>query len=134
MNAVINLSGNISYTKGVYQANNNLPEVPMDHIPPIFGSIKLGYEKKRINAGFLTLFNCRKKLKDYSTSGEDNLIQATPDGIPAWVIGNLYASYAFDHVNLSLGIDNILNTHFRTFASGINAPGRNFKVSLRYSL
>ncbi len=134
LNAVINLSGNISYTKGVYQANNNLPEVPMDHIPPIFGSIKLGYEKKRINAGFLTLFNCRKKLKDYSTSGEDNLIQATPDGIPAWVIGNLYASYAFDHVNLGLGIDNILNTHFRTFASGINAPGRNFKVSLRYSL
>ncbi len=29
------------------------------------------------------------------------------------------------------GIENILDTEYRTFASGINAPGRNFYAAVR---
>jgi len=74
----------------------------------------------------------KKKLEDYSPTGEDNLSSATPNGMPAWIIGNLYAGYNWKSLGISVGVDNILDTHYRTFASGINAPGRNFKVSLGY--
>ena len=134
LNSVLNLMGNISYTKGRYQAKNSAVDVPLDHIPPVFGSLKFLYEKHRFNTGLQILFNGKKRLEDYSPSGEDNLNQATPNGMPAWVVGNIFAGYNFDRIDLSAGIDNILDTHFRTFASGINAPGRNFKVSLKYIL
>jgi hemoglobin/transferrin/lactoferrin receptor protein len=31
---------------------------------------------------------------------------------------------------IRLGLDNIFDVHYRTFASGISAPGRNLKAGL----
>ncbi|HQW22944.1 MAG TPA: TonB-dependent receptor [Bacteroidia bacterium] len=36
-------------------------------------------------------------------------------------------------VTLNAGIENILDTQYRTFASGINAPGRNVFVTARFN-
>jgi len=53
--------------------------------------------------------------------------------MPAWFTLNLRANYKI-HMYLSLqgGIDNVFDTQYRTFASGINAPGRNFIAALRF--
>ncbi|GAB1396906.1 hypothetical protein MASR1M65_16840 [Saprospiraceae bacterium] len=122
----------MTYTKGRYTPIADNKEVPMDHIPPIFGKLGIAYENQNLFAGFDVVFNGKKKLEDYSPTGEDNLSSATPNGMPAWIIGNLYAGYNWKSLGISVGVDNILDTHYRTFASGINAPGRNFKVSLGY--
>lgn len=126
------LNYNMTYTKGRYTPIADNKEVPMDHIPPIFGKLGIAYENQNLFAGFDVVFNGKKKLEDYSPTGEDNLSSATPNGMPAWIIGNLYAGYNWKSLGISVGVDNILDTHYRTFASGINAPGRNFKVSLGY--
>ena len=34
---------------------------------------------------------------------------------------------------MQLGVYNLLDTQYRTFASGINAPGRNIQTALRYA-
>ena len=75
-----------------------------------------------------------KKLKEYSGSGEDNLQYATADGMPAWFTLNLKASYQ-PHKNIAIlaGFENMLDTQYRTFASGINSPGRNIYLSLKWS-
>lgn len=129
-----NLEGNITYTKGTYTPKSTNTEVPLDHIPPLFGRLRLGFEKGKLSAGLSVLFNGKKQLKDYSPSGEDNLDQATPNGMPAWVTGNIYAGMQLNKFNIGLGIDNILDTHYRVFASGINGAGRNFKLSLSYKI
>jgi hemoglobin/transferrin/lactoferrin receptor protein len=52
--------------------------------------------------------------------------------MPAWFTLNLNASYNIHkNIIIQVGIENILDTQYRTFASGINAPGRNFQVAVR---
>jgi hemoglobin/transferrin/lactoferrin receptor protein len=55
--------------------------------------------------------------------------------MPAWMTINLKLGYRIHkNINLQAGVDNILDTQYRTFASGIHAPGRNIYVTLRLNL
>jgi hemoglobin/transferrin/lactoferrin receptor protein len=52
--------------------------------------------------------------------------------MPAWYTLNLKAAYSLTkNFILQAGIENILDIQYRTFASGINAPGRSIYGSLR---
>ena len=113
--------------------------MPLDHISPLFGRVGLTYTSrdKRFFAECYSLFNGRKPLNRYNLNGEDNIGYATVkgasgEGLPAWFTLNLNASCRLTpRTTLQLGVENLLDTEYRTFASGINAPGRNFHVGLR---
>jgi hemoglobin/transferrin/lactoferrin receptor protein len=52
--------------------------------------------------------------------------------MPSWFTINIRGGYKIGKVlTVQVGIDNILDTQYRVFASGINAPGRNFFITLR---
>jgi hemoglobin/transferrin/lactoferrin receptor protein len=54
--------------------------------------------------------------------------------MPAWFTLNVRASYAFcKNLSLQVGLENIMDTNYRTFASGVSAPGRNLQFSVRAS-
>ena len=54
---------------------------------------------------------------------------------PAWYIINLHASYVFNkNILVRGGIDNIMDVQYRSYASGIVAPGRSLFLSLRGSI
>ncbi|MGB0443759.1 MAG: TonB-dependent receptor, partial [Flavobacteriaceae bacterium] len=56
-------------------------------------------------------------------------------GTPAWHRWDLQFSYPLSNaMQLSGGIFNLWDTHYREFASGISAPGRSAKLVFRYSL
>lgn len=102
-------------------------ERPLDHIPPHYGKIGFNYENKWLNLDLNMLYNGKKNLKDYSSSGEDNLQYAPADGMPEWQTYNFKAAIKpFNALTVYAGVENILDIQYRVFASGINAPGRNF--------
>jgi hemoglobin/transferrin/lactoferrin receptor protein len=79
-----------------------------------------------------SIFNGQKKLQDYNLFGEDNLQYAPPTGMPAWYTINFRFQWnVWKYLYLNGGVDNILDTQYRVFSSGINAPGRNIFVALR---
>jgi hemoglobin/transferrin/lactoferrin receptor protein len=120
------------YTYG--RVTGDTLQVPLDHIPPILAKMQLTYEHRRFGFDFYSIFNGAKKLKDYSPSGEDNLAYATPIGMPAWCTLNWRVRFTIENkIEFSAGVENIFDTQYRTFASGINAPGRNIYTSLRYN-
>jgi hemoglobin/transferrin/lactoferrin receptor protein len=87
---------------------------------------------KKLTAEANVQFNGKKDISDYSNSGEDNLIYAPKGGMPAWMIYNLKMAYKITKsFTAQAGIDNILDTNYRVFASGINGPGRNIYLALR---
>lgn len=136
-----NLSANatLTYTYGNIIGRHGEEDMLMDHIAPLYGRVGLTFESnnRRILVKCYSLFNGHKPLSRYNLNGEDNIGYATVkgldgEGLPAWFTLNLKASYRPNsNVMLQGGIENILDTEYRTFASGINAPGRNFYAAVR---
>lgn len=129
----LSLTASYNYTHGRVK-NENAPETPLDHIPPTFGRIGINYTKAKFFAELFSNFNGWKRLDNYSSSGEDNLQYATPEGMPSWYTINARASYTLNKLfTFQAGVDNILDLQYRQFASGINSPGRNIFGTLRVS-
>ncbi len=127
----LSLRSSLTYTYGHVKDG----DVPLDHIPPMFGLTSLKLELSKFTGEFYARYNAWKHIADYSPGGEDNEAYATPDGMPAWYTLNLRAGYQFNrYVSLQAGIENILDVHYRNFASGISAPGRNVFITLRATL
>ena len=80
------------------------------------------------------LYNGKKDIKDYYLNGEDNEQYAPEGGMPAWETYNFKSSFMlFKQATLYAGIEDILDTQYRVFASGINASGRNIYVGIQYT-
>jgi hemoglobin/transferrin/lactoferrin receptor protein len=127
----LSLRSTLTYTYGHVKTEN----IPLDHIPPMFGLTSLKLELSKFTGEFYARYNAWKHIKDYSPSGEDNEAYATVDGMPSWFTLNLRAGYQFNrNISLQAGLENILDKHYRNFASGISAPGRNVFVTLRATL
>lgn len=125
------LTASYNYTHG-REKNEDAPETPLDHIPPTFGRIGINYSKANFFAELFSNFNGWKRVSKYSSSGEDNLQYATPEGMPSWYTINARASYTLNKVfTFQAGVDNIMDLQYRQFASGINSPGRNIFGTLR---
>ncbi len=120
----------VNYTYGRY--NTDSTDYPVDHIPPLFGKSGFIVNVNRFKAEANIIYNAWKLKKDYNMVGEDNFPDATPDGMPNWFTLNFSTAYQFNkYLQVQLDINNILDKNYRTFASGINAPGVNSVLSFR---
>lgn len=132
-----NLNGNLNYTYGRMKQTTTDKEVPLDHIPPMSAKFALMYQCSKAKAELSMLMNSAKNSADYSTSGEDN-IDKSADPVngytPAWYCLNLRTSYNLaKNISLQAALENIMDTHYRVFASGISAAGRNLRLTARFS-
>jgi hemoglobin/transferrin/lactoferrin receptor protein len=139
-------SGAITQTKGIYRLSEGTDGQPLDHIPPVYGQASLRWN----GAGWFVegqcLFNGKKKAEDYSSSGEDNqdkqpigMADVNGDGKadgfnPAWQCWNVRGGYQHPcGLSASVALENLLDLHYRYFASGMSAAGRSLNMSLSYS-
>ena len=84
---------------------------------------------------FYLLSNRWKPIDEYLLNGEDNEKYATPKGTPSWKTFNGRLGYDFSKKwGIQAGFDNWFDLQYRTFASGINAPGSNFYITLKGGL
>jgi hemoglobin/transferrin/lactoferrin receptor protein len=132
-NQIWKLKGSINYTKGRTKDENGLLS-PLAHIPPLYGQISLSYQKNKVNLRLVNRFNGSKPLNEYGGSA-DNPDFATSEGSLAWNTFNIYSNIDISDVfQLSLGLENVLDTHYRTFSSGLSASGINAIIALRSRL
>ncbi len=131
VNQHVAITASHNYTHGRVK-NDDGSESPLDHIAPAFGRIGVQYNTTRFKSELFSNFSGWKHLSSYSSSGEDNLQYATAEGMPSWYTLNIRASYDINTMfTVQAGVDNLLDLQYRTFASGINAPGRNIFGTLR---
>ncbi len=134
-NQNVSFKSSINFTYGRYSDVKKDTIYPLDHISPVFGQSSIIYKAKNTDAEFFVRYNGKKVLSEYSPSGEDNLQYATANGMPGWFTLNIRAGYNITkNLRINAACENITDNRYRAFASGINAPGRNFIVSLRYKL
>jgi hemoglobin/transferrin/lactoferrin receptor protein len=133
-------NGFITYTKGrTYDSKE-----PLSSIPPLFGQFDVNFTNKKFQLGTSFRFNSKKDIADFNfTEGIDNhdltpiVNESAIDdvdkyfGSPSWITLGFNSSYRFnENWKLQGMISNVFDQHFREFASGISAPGRNFSFSL----
>lgn len=126
--SLLSIGSTLTYTFG----HNTSTDVPLDHIPPLFGQTRVIVHAERFRGEVAARYAGWKRIEDYNPNGEDNQQYATPDGTPPWFTLNALASYQFTPLlQLSLKLENMLDTHYRPFASGVSAPGRNVVAAIR---
>lgn len=126
------ISASVTYTYGRILTDTG--HVPLDHIPPVYGRTEVSYASGHLRISLSADYNGWKKLKDYYLNSEDNEQYATPEGMPAWYVFNLGASYQFTkNWQLQAGCNNLFDTQYRPFASGINAAGRSIFAALKFT-
>ena len=94
----------------------------------------------------VTVYSGSKDPDSFDEAGVDNLNESpylglnseTEEeswaGLPSWFVLNFGTQYDIsENIQLNFGVDNILNAHYKTFSSGISAPGRNFVFSAKYT-
>lgn len=142
-----------TYGRRDFTFADQVVEVPLDHIPPTYGQIDLRYRKNRWTVSARWRFQLQKKLDDYAVSSiseinnqllfdrsgtSDNLEQTPFDnetqaylGSYAWSVFHLSGSWKLGQQwRLRAQFNNLFDLHYRTFASGISAPGRDMVVGL----
>jgi hemoglobin/transferrin/lactoferrin receptor protein len=135
-------------------AAGDLLNLPQDHIPPAYGAASLGYTNEKWTLRLRLRFQLAKAVEDYAVTsfteredgveldreGSSDNLELTPrdpqsgafTGTYAWSTWNFNLSRKISQkVSLHAGVENIFDVHYRTFASGVSAPGRNFLISLR---
>ncbi len=133
------LKGNLTFTHGGSVNSRH----PLPSISPLFGNFSLRYMVTKSSDLELSYkFSSSKNPEKYSIGGEDGL-EETPlvfdgidfsyNGMPSWNIVRFSSSYKFSNkLKTLLILDNIFDIHYREFASGISAPGRNLNLVLSY--
>lgn len=149
------MKSSLNYVKGIRLLEDGT-ETPLAHIPPMYGNTSLSFEGKKIRIQLSAQYNAAKPLDEYdgfvackdcvteaeflehaedfvaSSGSSDNIERATIDGTLAWMTYNLHSTYQFsDHFSIDFAVENITDLHYRPFASGVSAAGRNFIFALR---
>ncbi|MEM1001198.1 MAG: TonB-dependent receptor [Bacteroidota bacterium] len=115
-------------------------EVPIRHVAPNFGRTHLIWKRKRLELDLYTVYNSELSFNDLAPSEKAKpFIYAKDENgnpySPSWYTINFRSSYQITPEFLVVAsLENITNQRYRTYSSGIAAPGRNFILSLNYSL
>ena len=126
-----NFYGTFNYTKGL----NLSDDVPLGHIPPLFGRASLTYRKNRIFAETWLRYQGWKHIVDFSPYGEDNKGEATEEGFPSWWTANIKVGFStFQYLDIMLAVENLFDRFYKPYASGVSAPGINFVATARFTL
>ncbi len=118
-----------NFTRGTDVRTN----APLAHIPPMFGRVAAERTWDWLSMEAHLLWSGRKAAEAYGPGATDNLAEALPAGTPAWwTIGVDCEGRLTERMTVAAGVHNILDRHYKVFASGISAPGRDFRCSVRW--
>jgi len=122
-------------------------DLPFTHIPPGFGKTSLYADFDDWRVSCFVLYNGRKSVDEYDIeSGTDNEEESPIEwvlteegnwikeyqGTPAWYTLNLSTMHRISETfTVQMALENILDGHYKTFASGLSAPGRNLILTLK---
>ena len=114
-------------------------ESPVRHVAPNFGNTHLIWNNNKIKLDLFANYNGalsfnelalseRRKVDIYALDANGN------PHAPSWYTLNLRSQFNLNTKTvITSSLENITSQRYRTYSSGISAPGRNFILSLKYT-
>ena len=96
-------------TLNILQGKDLSNDVPLGHIPPLFGRTSVSYSKGNFTGETYVLYSGEKPLSLMSPFGEDNETEALEnDGYPAWYTINFRCAYRIGNfLEIQAGLENL---------------------------
>ncbi len=121
----------VSYNTG----RDNEENIPLRHTTPLFGRTSVAYQHEKWRGEFYVSYHGSRSYEDLPPSERSEIYLYTPEGALAWYTLNLMGSFQInENLQAQVGMENILDKHYRPYSSGISAPGRNLILTLRATL
>jgi hemoglobin/transferrin/lactoferrin receptor protein len=108
-------------------------------VPPFYGTSSIIFTQNQFKISLSANYNSKVSYEEMVPSERRRAYLYASDNSgnpfsPAWWTLNANASYAFNQsFIINLGISNIFDYRYRSYYSGITAPGRNFIFSFCYN-
>lgn len=124
---------------GGTEEENNV-EVPPRHAAPNFGNTHLVWKRNRVLVDVFTEYNNELSFNQLAPSEieKDYIYALDSDGnpyAPSWYTLNFRAQYQLAaSTTVTASLENITDQRYKTYSSGIASAGRNFIVSIKYTL
>ena len=112
--------------------------MPIRHIPPNYGNLHLIFNDGIITIDTYLNYNSEISFNNLAQSERAKPYMYALDNngnpySPSWVTFNLRSQFLIsEKLNLNFSVENIANKLYRTYSSGISAPGINFIFSVNY--
>lgn len=131
LNENISFKGTLNYTRG----HNITDNVPLGHIPPLFGRTSFTYRKNNFFLLTYFIYQGWKHTADFSPFGEDNEGEAMEHGFPSWWTANIKAGFKTGRfLEFIIAVENLLDQFYKPYAAGVSGPGRNFILTARFRI
>lgn len=130
------LSSHLNYQEGEEELDDG-SKSPSRHAAPIFGVSRLHYRYKKFDAELYSVYSGGRRFDDLpeEEKGKTEIYALDTQGrpfAPSWYTFNLKFAYKFNkYLTANAGVENLLDARYKTYSSGIVAPGRNFILALR---
>lgn len=126
--------------QGGYEMDEDNTEIPLRHTAPLYGSTSLIYHYTNVRSEFQILYNGSKSHSELAPSEKNKpMIYALDKNgdtwYPGWYSVNLKTMYRVnDSLWFSIQLQNLTDQRYRTYSSGISAPGRSVALAVKIML
>jgi hemoglobin/transferrin/lactoferrin receptor protein len=134
----LSINANLTLTEGIEEEEDGT-DTPGRHVAPTFGDFHTIWRNKKLKADLFVNFNGEISYDDLSMSErtKDYIYAVDANGkpySPSWYTLNFRSQYQLSHaLILSMNLENITDQRYRSYSSGIVAPGINLILGLGYT-
>nr|WP_299072124.1 TonB-dependent receptor [uncultured Allomuricauda sp.] len=132
------LSSNLTLTEGIEEDDSGVDSAAR-HVAPTFGDVHLVWQDQKLKADLFLNYNGEISNDDLALSeqSKDYIYATDANGnpfSPSWHTLNFRSQYQISNaLKTTLSLENFTDQRYRTYSSGIVAPGINLILGLGYS-
>ncbi len=132
------LNSQLTITEGKEELDNGTT-APLRHAAPLFGNTHLVWKRDKLKLDLFGEYNGQFDYEDLAPSeqGKAYLYAIDLNGnpySPSWYTINFTGQYEISYNwQATASLENITDQRYRTYSSGMAAPGRNLILALKYS-
>ena len=137
LNEQWSLSSNLTITEGVEEEDDGT-ETPARHAAPTFGDFHIVWKNQRLRTDLFVNYNGEIEYNDLAMSEQSKeYIYALDENgdpyAPSWYTVNFRSQYDItNRLKATASLENITDQRYRTYSSGIVAPGQNLILGIGY--
>lgn len=133
----LSIRSNLTLTEGIEEEDDGT-DSPGRHVAPTFADLHFVWKNQKLHTDLFLNYNGEIAFQDLAVSerSKDYIYASDANGnpySPSWYTLNLRSQYNISNaIKATLNLENITNQRYRSYSSGIVAPGTNLILGLGY--